>query len=58
MSVVEPHDKALMDNRKIFEDGLLRAMDSLAEESKDNTTKMLAGFLKSVILKPSKEVYY
>lgn len=47
-----------MDNRKIFEDGLLRAMDELAEGSKDNTTKMLAELLKSAILKPYKEAYY
>ena len=47
-----------MDNRKIFEDGLLRAMDEMAEESKDNTTKMLAELLKTAILKPYKEVYY
>lgn len=47
-----------MDNRKIFEDGLLRAMDELAEGAKDNTTKMLAELLKSAILKPYKEAYY
>ena len=47
-----------MDNRKVFEEALLRAMDELAEESKDNTTKMLAELLKSAILKPYKEAYY
>ena len=47
-----------MDNRKLFEDGLLRAMDAIAEQSKDNTTKMLADLLKSAILKPYKEAYY
>jgi DNA-binding SARP family transcriptional activator len=47
-----------MNNRKIFEEGLLQAMDALAEESKDNTTKMLADLLKSDILKPYKEAYY
>ena len=47
-----------MDNRKIFEEGLLRAMDEMAEESKDNTTKMLAELLKTAILKPYKEAYY
>ena len=47
-----------MDNRKVFEEGLLRAMDAVAEESKDNTTKMLADLLKSAILKPYKEAFY
>ena len=47
-----------MDNRKVFEDGLLRAMDELAEESKDNTTKMLVELLKAAFLKPYKEAYY
>lgn len=47
-----------MDNRKIFEEGLLRAMDELAEGSKDNTTKMLAELLRSAILKPYKDAYY
>lgn len=42
----------------MFEEALLRAMDELAEESKDNTTKMLAELLKSAILKPYKEAYY
>lgn len=39
-----------MNNRKVFEEGLLKAMDALAEESKNNTTKMLADLLKSAIL--------
>lgn len=47
-----------MDNRKVFEEALLRAIDELAEESKDNSTKMLAELLKSAILKPYKEAYY
>jgi len=47
-----------MNNRKIFEEGLLRAMDALAEGSKDNTTKMLADLLKSAILKLYQEAYY
>lgn len=47
-----------MDNRKIFEEGLLRAMDDVAEQSGDNTTKMLAEMRKSAILKPYKEAYY
>lgn len=47
-----------MDNRKVFEEALLRAMDELAEESKDNTTKMLAELLKSAILKQYKGAYY
>ena len=47
-----------MDNRKVFEEGLLRAMDEIAEDSKDNTTKMLAELLKTSILKPYKEAYY
>lgn len=47
-----------MNNRKIFEEGLLRAMDDLAEQSKDNTTKMLAELLKSALLKPYREAYY
>lgn len=47
-----------MDNRKVFEEGVLRAMDALAGESKDNSTKMLADLLKSAILKPYKESYY
>ena len=47
-----------MDNRKVFEEGLLRAMDAIAEQSRDNTTKMLADMMKSAILKPYKEAYY
>ncbi len=47
-----------MNNRKLFEDSLLRAMDELAEESKDNTTKLLADLLRSAILKPYKDAYY
>ena len=47
-----------MDNRKVFEEALLRAMNELAEESKNNSTKMLAELLKSAILKPYKEAYY
>ena len=47
-----------MDNRKVFEEGLLRAMDDIAEESEDNTTKMLADMMKSAILKPYKDTYY
>ena len=47
-----------MNNRKIFEEGLLRAMDDIAEQSKDNTSKMLAELLKSAILKPYREAYY
>ena len=42
----------------MFEEGLLRAMDEMAEESKDNATKMLAELLKTAILKPYKEAYY
>lgn len=48
----------VMDNRKVFEEGLLRAMDSIAERSEDNSTKMLAELLKSAILKPYQEAYY
>lgn len=47
-----------MNNRKVFEEGLLRAMDSITEQSRDNTTKMLAELLKSAILKPYQEAYY
>lgn len=47
-----------MDNRKVFEEGLLRAMDDIVEQSEDNTTKMLAELLKSAILKPYREAYY
>ena len=47
-----------MNNRKVFEEGLLRAMDELAEESKYNATKRLADLLKSAILKPYRETYY
>lgn len=47
-----------MNNRKVFEEGLLRAMDEIAEQSKDNTTKMLAELLKSAVLKPYRESYY
>lgn len=47
-----------MDNRKVFEEGLLKAMDAIAEQSNDNTTKMLADLLKSAILKPYQEAYY
>ena len=48
----------ILNNRKIFEEGLLRAMDDIAEQSKDNTSKMLAELLKSAILKPYREAYY
>lgn len=47
-----------MNNRKIFEEGLLQAMDAIASQSKDNTTKLLADLLKSAILKPYKDAYY
>lgn len=47
-----------MKNRKVFEDGLLRAMVGIAEQAEDNTTKMLAELLKSAILKPYKAAYY
>lgn len=47
-----------MDNRKIFEEGLLQAMDTVAERAKDNTTKMLADLMKSAVLKPYREAYY
>lgn len=47
-----------MNNRKLFEEGLLQAMDAIASQSKDNTTKLLADLLKSAILKPYKEAYY
>lgn len=33
-----------MDNRKVFEDALLRAMDTIAGQAKDNTTKDACGF--------------
>lgn len=47
-----------MDTRKLFEEGLLQAMDALGERSGENTTKMLAELLKSAILKPYQEAYY
>jgi len=47
-----------MDNRKVFEEGLLKAMDAIAEQANDNTTKILADLLKSAILKPYQEAYY
>ena len=47
-----------MNNRKVFEDSLLQAMDGIAEQSKDNTMKMLVDLLKSAILKPYKGAYY
>ena len=47
-----------MNNRKVFEDSLLQAMDGIAEQSKDNTMKMLVDLLKSAILKPYKDAYY
>ena len=47
-----------MDNRKVFEDALLRAMDTIAGQAKDNTTKMLAELMKSAVLKPYQEAYY
>lgn len=47
-----------MNNRKLFESGLQRTMENIAEESRDNTTKMLAGLHKSVVLKPNREAYY
>ena len=46
-----------MNNRKLFEEGLLKAMDVIASQSKDNITKLLADLLKSAILKPYKEAY-
>lgn len=47
-----------MDNRKVFEEAVLHAMDAVAEQSNDNTTKMLSELMKSAILKPYKEAYY
>ena len=47
-----------MDNRKVFEDALLRAMDTIAGQAQDNTTKMLADLMKAAILKPYQEAYY
>lgn len=47
-----------MDNRKVFEDALLRAMDTIAGQAKDNTTKMLADLMKSVVLKLYQEASY
>jgi hypothetical protein len=47
-----------MKNRIVFEDGLLRAMDDIAEQAEDDTTKMLSELLKSAILKPYKAAYY
>ena len=47
-----------MDNRKVFEEGLLQAMDTVAERAQDNTTKMLADLMKSAVLKPYKAAYY
>ena len=47
-----------MDNRKVFEEGLLKAMDAVAEQAEDNATKMLAELFKSAILKPYTEAYY
>lgn len=47
-----------MNNRKLFEEGLLKAMDVIASQSKDNITKLLADLLKSAILKPYKDAYY
>ena len=42
----------------MFEEGLLRVMADMAEQSEDNTTKILAELLKSAILKPYQEAYY
>ena len=47
-----------MSSRKLFEEGLLKAMDVIASQSKDNITKLLADLLKSAILKPYKDAYY
>ncbi len=47
-----------MDNRKVFEDALLRAMDTIAEQAKDNTAKMIADLMKSAVLKPYQEASY
>ena len=47
-----------MKNRIVFEDGLLRAMEDIAEQAEDDTTKMLSELLKSAILKPYKAAYY
>lgn len=47
-----------MDNRKVFEEGLLQALDAVAGRSKDNTTKLLVDLFKSSILKPYKNAYY
>lgn len=37
---------------RVFESGWLQAIDDIAEESRDNTTKMLAVVLESAVLKP------
>ncbi len=48
----------VINSRNLFEKALLQAMDTIAEQAKDNTTKMLADLMKSAILKPYKEAYY
>ena len=47
-----------MDNRKVFEEGVLLARDGVAERGEDNAAEMLAELLKSAILKPYREAYY
>lgn len=42
----------------MFEDGLMEAMDGVAERAGDNATKMMAELLKSAILKPYRAAYY
>ena len=55
---VSKHLEIVMDPRNLFEFVLLQVMDTIAEQAKDNTTKMLADLMKSAILKPYKEAYY
>ncbi len=47
-----------MNKRKLFVSGWLRAMDIIAEKSRGNAIKMLAGLLEPAVLKPYREAYY
>lgn len=46
-----------MNNIKVLEDSLLQAIDTVAEQSKDKATKILADLFKSAILKKYKDAF-
>ena len=46
-----------MTNQEILEEALLQAADLTSEQSKDQTTKMIADLFKSAVLKKYKDAY-